>query len=393
MPRKPSFNYRKTPKGWLVNIPASVSDTGRYRRRYFKTRDEAKNECARLREISEGNRYKASDISPALAEDAIRAKEILAQHDATLAQVAAYYVEQHDKRSKAPTLTDAWDNAIRHREHHRASTLRDFKAWQRALPKWLMQMNTFDISHHDITKALNETTKGLTRWRSGRRYISAVITPLASNGTIPSNPAKAVQVKRRPEKDDEISIYSPKELKDLFKACKDYPEGERDRLCASCAIPFAFMAFAGIRPEEITKLKWKDVSVELENIRIGAHVAKKAYRRNVRINPTLAAWISTVPEDKRTGSIVPGRWRYKAAKVRKKAGFDGREKQDALRHSYGSFMLATENDLDSLKADMGHHHIAVFFEHYHKAMTKKEALPYWSVLPPGIDKIDSISVA
>ena len=42
MPRPPSFDYRKTSKGWLVHIPGSVSDTGRLRRRYFKTRDEAK---------------------------------------------------------------------------------------------------------------------------------------------------------------------------------------------------------------------------------------------------------------------------------------------------------------------------------------------------------------
>ncbi len=39
---------------------------------------------------------------------------------------------------------------------------------------------------------------------------------------------------------------------------------------------------------------------------------------------------------------------------------------------------------------MGHAHMAVFFEHYHKAMTKREALPYWQVLPPGVDSIETI---
>ena len=42
----------------------------------------------------------------------------------------------------------------------------------------------------------------------------------------------------------------------------------------------------------------------------------------------------------------------KAAKVRTEAGIDGREKQDALRHSFGTYTLATENDLDALKADL-----------------------------------------
>lgn len=395
MPRPPSFEYSKTPKGWLVHIPGSVSDTGRFRRRYFKTRDKAKAECQRLREISKGLEKKAVDIAPELAADAVSARELLGEHDVTLAQAAAFYVAHHDKRSKAPTLAKAWEDAIKHREHHRKSTIADFKAWKKALPDWFLAMNTHDITHRQIVKALDEVTKGQTRWKSGLRYISAVLGDVVKTGAISQNPVKNVHVKRNPESNDEVVTYTPDELKALFAACKDYPKdkGEEDRLCAGCAMPFAFMAFAGIRPEEITKLRWEHVSTELHNIRIGANVAKKAYRRNVRIHPTLAAWIDTVPDEKRSGKIVPPRWRYKAAKVRKLAGIDGREKQDALRHSFGSYLLATENDLDALKSDMGHGHMAVFFEHYHKAFTKKEALPYWQVLPPGVEAAGLESVA
>jgi integrase len=393
MPRSPSFDYRKTPKGWLVQIPGSVSDTGRFRRRYFKTRDAAKAECQRLREINKGLQEKAVDIAPDLAADACRARELLAEHDVTLAQTAAFYVAHHDRRSKAPVLSAAWESAIKHREHHRPRTLADFKAWKKALPDWFLVMNTHDITAKDIVKALDQTTKGQTRWKAGLRYISAVLGDVVKSGAISENPVKKVHLKRSRETDDEVVIYTPDELKALFDACKDYPKGEEDRLCAGCAISFAFMAFAGIRPEEITKLRWENVSTELHNIRIGAKIAKKAYRRNVRIQPTLAAWIATVPAEKRTGKIIPPRWRYKAAKVRKKAGLDGREKQDALRHSFGSYLLATENDLDALKADMGHGHMAVFFEHYHKTLTKREALPYWEIVPSGVEinKLQSVA--
>jgi integrase len=393
MPRLPSFDYRKTPKGWLVCIPGSVSDTGRFRRRYFDTRDKAKDECQRLREISKGIREKAPDIPPELAADAIRARDLLSDHDVTLSQAAAFYVAHHDKRGKAPVLSAAWDDAIKHRENHRKRTLADFKAWRKALPDWFLAMNTHDITAKEITKALDQTTKGQTRWKAGLRYISAVFGDVVKTGAISANPVKSVHLKRNPETDDEVVTYTPDELRALFTACKDYPKGEPDRLCAACAVPFAFMAFAGIRPEEITKLRWDNVSTELHNIRIGAAVAKKAYRRNVRIQPALAAWIETIPATNRAGKIVPPRWRYKAAKVRKKAGLDGRTMQDALRHSFGSYLLAVENDLDALKADMGHGHMAVYFEHYHKALTKKEALPYWQVLPQGIVKPTMVSVA
>lgn len=388
MSRPPTFNYRNTPKGWLVNIPGSVSDTGRFRRRYFGTRDEAKAECKRLREISTGVRAVAIDIPADVAADAIRAREKLEGHSVTLAQVAEFYVKYHDKRSKAPTLSDAWASALLHRVNHRPRTKADMKAWKKALPAWFLEMNCFDITGPDITKALDETTTGATRWKTGLRNISSVLGDVVKSGAISENPVKGIQVKRNPETDDDVVIYTPSELKSLFAACIDYPltdDERQDRLCAACTIPFAFMAFAGIRPDEITKLRWEDVSLELHNIRIGSTIAKKLYRRNVRINHTLAAWISTIPIDKRKGKIIPPRWTYKAAKVRTKAGIDGRDKQDALRHSYGSYMLATEGDLDALKQDMGHSHIAVFFGHYHKALTKAEALPYWQVLPAGAE--------
>lgn len=384
MARQPSFNFRKTTKGWLVCIPGSVSDTGRFRRRYFSTRDEAKAECQRLREIKNGTKALAVDIAADVAADAIRAREMLSACNISLLQAAAFYVAHHDKRRNAPTLDDAWTSAVKLRLNHRKRTLADFIAWKKALPSWFMSMNTHDITGNDIVKALDETTKGQTRWKAGMRYISAVLGDVVKTEAITKNPVKAIQTKRNPETDDEVITYTPHELKALFAACKNYPKGEQDRLCAGCTIPFAFMAFAGIRPEEVTKLLWDNISTELNNIRIGVTVAKKAYRRNVRINRTLAAWIDTVPPENRSGKIVPPRWRYKSAKVRKEAGIDGREKQDALRHSFGSYMLAVESDLDALKADMGHGHMAVYFKHYHKAFTKKEALPYWQVLPPGV---------
>jgi len=391
MARKAAINYRQTPKGWLVNIPGSLSDTGRFRRRYLKTRDEAKKECARLTAIQKGQRGLAADISSATAEDAIKAREMLTDYKITLAQAATFYVQHHDKRSEVPTLRKAWQDAIAHRSNHRPRTLADLRAWEKALPEWFMDMNCYDIGGKEIKKALDQTTTGATRWSNGRRNISAVMGDLVKLELIQENPVKLMLTKRTEETDDDVSIYTPEELESLFKACIDYPmkdaEGnvEKDRLCAGCSLPFSFMAFAGIRPDEVTKLTWKDVSLELRNIRIGAKIAKKAYRRNVRINDTLAAWIATIPKSKRKGKITPGRWRYKAAKVRTKAGIDGREKQDALRHSFGTYLLATENNLDLLKSDMGHGTTAVYFDHYHKAVTKAEALPYWQVLPEGAE--------
>lgn len=394
MARTPKFAFKNTTQGWLVNTPAGISATGRRERCYFPTRDKAKEHAATLREKFIEHGANAAVITPSLSADATKAAGLLEKFHVTLTQAARFYVTHHDKRSKAPTLSDAWDTGLGHRKNHRKRTISDLKAWKKSLPAWFMQMNCLDIAPADIRKALDETTSGPTRWKNGLRNISAMLGDVVKNGFIPENPAMSVQVARVAEReDDDVSTYSPDELKALFAACKDYPLGEADRLCAGCTVPFAVMAFAGIRPVETGRLKWDHVSLELKNIRIGEGVAKKANRRNVRIQPALAAWLETVPEHKRKGKLAPPRWRYKAAKVRLKAGIDGREKQDALRHSFGTYLLATEGDLDKLKADMGHSHMAVFFNHYHKAATLAEALPYWQVLPQGAESIPNIKIA
>jgi len=381
--KQASFQIKNTPKGWLLHVPASISDTGKLRRRTFKTRDEAKAEAQRLRAVRDGLRERGVAIRPGLADEAIAAEEMLKPLGVSLTQAAAFYVSHHDTRSKAPSVGDAWENAIVRRPNHRDRTLRDLRAWRKALPDWFLAMNAFDVDAAAIRKALDQTTTGKTRWKTGRSYISAVLSDLVKDGALKENPASRVHIERKPEQVEDVTIYSPEELQGLMTACRNYGEG-LDKACAACAPAFALMAFAGIRPDEVSKLRWDDISLELENIRIGPSVAKKARRRNVRINATLRAWLEIVPEDEREGKVAPPRWRYKAARVRREAGIDGHEKQDALRHSFGTYTLAIENDLDALKGDMGHEHVRVFFEHYHKAMTKREALPYWQVLPAAV---------
>lgn len=369
----------------MVSCPPTLSESGTRERHFFKTRDKARDYAESLRERVKQHGDAAMAIKPSMAEDASLALEILAAFNVTLEQAARFYRDHHDKRRKAPTLAEAWEDGLERRKNHRERYLADLRAWKKALPESLLAMNCHDITPEHIRKALDATTDGPTRWKNGLAAISAILGDVAKDLKIGSNPARSVHVARRPDHGDDVSIYSPDELRAVFDACKTYPEGEQDRLCAGCAVPFAVMAFAGIRPDEVTKLRWDDVSLELRNIRVGSKVAKKATRRNVRINDTLAAWLETVPADQRRGKLIPSRWRYKAAKVRSNAGICGREKQDALRHSFGTYTLATENDLDALKADMGHEHVRVFFTHYHKAMTKAEALPYWQVLPPGVE--------
>jgi integrase len=277
-------------------------------------------------------------------------------------------------------MVDALDRGIKLRKNLSSRYRQALKNLKKRLPEEFAAKNVVDLTPSDISDALTQMTNGTTAWKNALRMFSAILGDLVNEGSLHENPCARVTMPKI-KSNDEVRIYTVKELKSLFAACKNYDEGD-DPKCGDCAVPFAFLAFAGIRPTEVTRLGWDDVNLELGNIRLSGAVTKTGKTRNVRINPTLRAWIETIPENQRTGRIIPGRWTQKATRVRKEAGLDGRKLQDALRHTYGSYMLATENDLNALKSDMGHQHCDVFFNHYHNALTQEEAAPYWKIVPP-----------
>lgn len=380
MARIPRFTTTNTPRGWLVNVPQTLSETGKRIQRYFPTREKATEFAKGLRDNYKDFGTQARNLSPGDTEDATKALELLKDFNVNLVTCSRFYIAHHDRRSKAPTMGDALGNGIELRKDLSARYRQSLKNLKKRLPAEFAAKNVVDLTPADISAALTEMTNGATAWKNALRMFSAILGDLVNEGALHENPCARVTTPKI-RSTDEVRIYTVEELKSLFAACQDYDEGA-DPKCGDCAISFAFLAFAGIRPTELTRLSWDDVSLPLGSIRLGGKVTKTGKTRNVRINPTLKAWIETIPEDRRIGRVIPGRWTQKATRVRREAGLDGKELQDALRHSYGSYMLATENDMNSLKADMGHQHRDVFFNHYHNAMTPEQAAPYWEVLPP-----------
>ena len=275
MPKRPQFDYKKTSRGWLLNVPASISNSGNRERLYFTSRDLAKAESQRLSEKYKKHGENASVIPPGVADDATKALVILSPFaGVSLCEAARFYKTHHDIRSNAPTLRKAWDHAIELHKHHRPTTRRDYRLWKKALPDELLDKNVSDITPDLIKKSLDDLTDGKTRWANGLRYLSTVMQQCVKNKQLAENPCKRVQKPRAPEVDDEVTIYTINQLKALFAACKDYPDG-LDRKCSACAVPFAILAFAGLRPNELERLAWEDIDLNLEVIRLGSSKTKR----------------------------------------------------------------------------------------------------------------------
>ncbi len=163
-----------------------------------------------------------------------------------------------------------------------------------------------------------------------------------------------------------IEIFTPSELAKLLGAAK--PE----------MIPYlALGAFAGLRTAETKRLDWTDLKLERGFVEIAAHKAKTKSRRLVPVLPALLEWL--MPIRKETGPVLP------FANVSKQVDWLARNagvkwKQNALRHSFVSYRLASIQNVDQVALEAGNSP-SMIFQHYRELVTPADATGWFGIRP------------
>ena len=220
---------------------------------------------------------------------------------------------------------------------------------------------------HWVTASLLEKWFQKRNWkRSTIDGVIAKIGPffswLVREGYIEKSPCCAIQ---RPINEDNGSpkIFLAKEAAQLLRTALE--------LDPPLAKYFAIGLFAGIRPNEIDRLKEEDISERY--IEITAATAKCRKRRLVNVLPNLKEWLKVSPE-----TPLKNKRRRKLAII-KAAGLNWAH--DIMRHSYASYHLTQFESADKTALEMGHRDTQMLFRHYRELVTKEEAHAYWAIEP------------
>jgi hypothetical protein len=162
------------------------------------------------------------------------------------------------------------------------------------------------------------------------------------------------------------------------------------------------LIFGGIRAEEVVRLEAELVGENL--IELPARVTKKKKRRYVEPTQNLKAWLRKHP-------FKPSReWPKQFDRIRRIAGWDvkdarelpdeietptkGKWPQNCLRHSHASYALQTGKTLKDLLFEFGHTGSPDLLRtNYARRAEKKDALAYFSIVPKGAKKPQTISAA
>ena len=127
------------------------------------------------------------------------------------------------------------------------------KLWQTYLEKELTGKRLHTYTTAQATRFLTslcEKGLGVRTVSHVRSLLSGLFGHAVALGTIETNPVRDAKTLRRPERAEETTAYTLKEIQTILTALSE------DKLAQ---IAVALAAYAGLRPSEIAGLRWEDV--------------------------------------------------------------------------------------------------------------------------------------
>ena len=144
----------------------------------------------------------------------------------------------------------------------------------------------------------------------------------------------------------------------------------------ACMAALGLMLWAGIRPVEVTRLRWLDIDWEESVVTLRPVHSKTGGCRHVQMQPVLRAWLREGGIGQ--GCICPPNWERRWRSVRGAAGLIPWQ-QDVLRHTFASYHAKHFHDFLRLQEDMGHRSAALLRTRYLSmhGVTAAHAALFW----------------
>ena len=266
------------------------------------------------------------------------------------------YLKAKRKAGRRPTtLSDIRNRVGKFAKDHGKQGVHEVTPGE--LERWIDALGVSGVSRANYIRAIKSFFKFAVR-----------------RGLIDSSPAVALE---KPTIDEKMPEFLPP--KDVARILHE-AESVDERTAVRLAVQF----FAGLRTAEVAGLKWQDLDLEEEIIRVRPEVAKKHRSRNVDIEPILLKWL--VRYRKPSGPVGPpneSTYNRKRKKILDKVKLSKWPPNNAARHSYATYHLALHEDAAKTAHQLGHKDIGVLYNHYRGLAKKKDARKFWKIGPKG----------
>ena len=248
----------------------------------------------------------------------------------------------------------------------RPDTITKYKQTAKRIASKLEGKKTSDLSYECVKSFMGQFKHPLD-FNARRRELNRFINYIVDSGWLPSNPLNGIKPKKNDPKQPEI--ISPEQVAELLRvAAGDFPEG---------AVPYlALSVFAAIRPQEMKRLSSQSNLRNLVNIDTGiitlpAHVAKGRRIRNIKMRPTLRAYLEAYPEPPR---LIDSQLR----RLKKQLSF--KIPHDGLRHTGITGIYMEHRSFGDTALETGNSE-RIIRDHYLGFWTDAQAEKFWAIKP------------
>ena len=201
---------------------------------------------------------------------------------------------------------------------------------------------------------LSSTFKTPSQFNKARTMLYGLFEFALKREWCDKNPIKLIEKRKVVEK--EIIPLTHTQAESLLKSAKVQKN-------SNCLPAVGLLLFAGIRPREVRRLKWKDIDLKEGFITVRSQCSKTGGVRHVEIVPSLKQILAKYKSDDES-VICPPNWRRKWKNIREESGFKGTWVQDVLRHTYASYFAKRFRDLPRLQLNMGHRDLSLLRSRY-----------------------------
>lgn len=405
----------KAGKRYQVDLGRS---TGKHVRLTFPTLQKARNCAFEKSNVAKNHGVKTLAFSNKQRNDAVAALKVLEPFGINLKHAADFYARHNQKVDHTNGTGQLLDQYFDHQKQR----LDDDEIRERSYNEYKIRLTKFQtsmghlpidtIEASDIDEWLDKQKFKATSRDNHRRYIGGFFNWCIAQNKIIANPVQRTRKIKKPSHTPEI--YNAKDVATIMTACDSFTKntatlangkkrpvrkvkvgGNYVTPDRSLFIPYMALAFfAGIRPNEITRLKWKDIDLQLDEVHVNAGTSKTSMARIVHISSNLKKWLAPY-QGEGTALVFPysdtvlRSWRRAIFK-----DLDVKYIQDGARHTFATYYLAL-NTVDDTIQELGHTDTKMLFKHYRGLAKnrKAQAKRYFNIEPETGSKIIPLSKA
>jgi hypothetical protein len=171
MPKQAKFRPLNTPEGWRLNIPAKLTMSGKRERYFFRTREEALAEAAKLRERRKVFGDNATAISPTLAEQATAAALLLAPFGLSLLEAAQRVADAEMAKRASVSVSQALEAFTKAKEGKSNKQVQAIAHLSKHLRDEFGERVLNTLGANEFERHLENRTSGSTAYNGNMRSI------------------------------------------------------------------------------------------------------------------------------------------------------------------------------------------------------------------------------